>query len=161
MTTLPSCATVKTMVLLVAMFGLLRSVLAIHELALENVALCQQPRCPTEAPAPAQSPRCRQAVLDGIGELVAAVAGGVVPPEGGDRHRVAPDGFPPVLAMAHAQRRATACRCRHSSARPKLATDNPSWGAPRIHGGLLKLGKLVAQSTVAKYMPLAESGMSR
>ena len=29
---------------------------------------------------------------------------------------------------------------------------NPFWGAPRIHGELLKLGFDVAQSTVAKYM---------
>jgi transposase InsO family protein len=29
---------------------------------------------------------------------------------------------------------------------------NPLWGAPRIHGELLKLGFEVAQSTVAKYM---------
>jgi len=30
---------------------------------------------------------------------------------------------------------------------------NPLWGAPRIHGELLKLGIEVAQSTVAKYLP--------
>jgi hypothetical protein len=30
--------------------------------------------------------------------------------------------------------------------------ENPLWGAPRIHGELLKLGFEVAQSTVAKYM---------
>jgi transposase InsO family protein len=30
---------------------------------------------------------------------------------------------------------------------------NPLWGAPRIHGELLKLGIAVAQSTVAKYLP--------
>ena len=30
--------------------------------------------------------------------------------------------------------------------------ENPLWGAPRIHGELLKLGLQVAQSTVAKYM---------
>ena len=29
--------------------------------------------------------------------------------------------------------------------------DNPLWGAPRIHGELLKLGFEVAQSSVAKY----------
>src|SRR5580692_4325102 len=29
---------------------------------------------------------------------------------------------------------------------------NPLWGAPRIHGELLKLGIAVAQSTVAKYL---------
>jgi transposase InsO family protein len=32
------------------------------------------------------------------------------------------------------------------------AADTPLWGAPRIHGELLKLGFEVAQSTVAKYM---------
>jgi hypothetical protein len=33
-----------------------------------------------------------------------------------------------------------------------ISRDNPLWGAPRIHGELLKLGIDVAQSTVAKYM---------
>jgi hypothetical protein len=34
-----------------------------------------------------------------------------------------------------------------------ISCDNPLWGAPRIHGELLKLGIGIAQSTVAKYMP--------
>jgi transposase InsO family protein len=34
----------------------------------------------------------------------------------------------------------------------RMSIDNPLWGAPRIHGELLKLGFEVAQSTVAKYM---------
>ena len=33
-----------------------------------------------------------------------------------------------------------------------MSIENPLWGAPRIHGELLKLGLEVAQSTVAKYM---------
>ena len=33
-----------------------------------------------------------------------------------------------------------------------MSVDNPLWGAPRIHGELLKLGFEVAQSSVAKYM---------
>jgi NAD(P)-dependent dehydrogenase (short-subunit alcohol dehydrogenase family) len=33
-----------------------------------------------------------------------------------------------------------------------MSTENQLWGAPRIHGELLKLGFSVAQSTVAKYM---------
>jgi putative transposase len=48
--------------------------------------------------------------------------------------------------------------------RPLIATDirvlirtmadaNSRWGAPRIHGELLKLGIAVSQATVAKYMP--------
>ena len=50
-----------------------------------------------------------------------------------------------------------------SQGRPKVSAElrsligemnqaNPLWGAPRIHGELLKLGFEVAQSTVAKYM---------
>jgi transposase InsO family protein len=52
---------------------------------------------------------------------------------------------------------------RNPGGRPKIAADlralirqmsieNWLWGAPRIHGELLKLGFAVAQSTVAKYM---------
>jgi transposase InsO family protein len=33
-----------------------------------------------------------------------------------------------------------------------MSTDNPLWGAPRIHGELLKLGIDVGQTSVAKYM---------
>lgn len=54
-------------------------------------------------------------------------------------------------------------RSRSRVGRPKASTEvralirhmsqaNPLWGAPRIHGELLKLGFDVAQSTVAKYM---------
>jgi len=50
-----------------------------------------------------------------------------------------------------------------ASARPKILADirlliremsvaNPVWGAPRIHGELLKLGIDVGQTTVAKYV---------
>src|SRR5665213_1469894 len=34
----------------------------------------------------------------------------------------------------------------------RMSIENPFWGAPRIHGELLKLGFDVAQSSVAKYM---------
>src|SRR5438034_2545731 len=54
-------------------------------------------------------------------------------------------------------------KSRSLGGRPKIETDlcslirrmsieNPLWGAPRIHGELLKLGFEVAQSSVAKYM---------
>lgn len=33
-----------------------------------------------------------------------------------------------------------------------MSTENQLWGAPRIHGELLKIGFEVAQSSVAKYM---------
>jgi hypothetical protein len=34
----------------------------------------------------------------------------------------------------------------------RMSMDNPLWGAPCIHGELLKLGFEIAQSSVAKYM---------
>ena len=34
----------------------------------------------------------------------------------------------------------------------KMCRENPSWGAPRIHGELLKLGINVGESSVSKYM---------
>jgi putative transposase len=34
----------------------------------------------------------------------------------------------------------------------RMCRENPSWGAPRIHGELLKLGIKIAESSVSKYM---------
>ena len=34
----------------------------------------------------------------------------------------------------------------------RMGKENPLWGAPRIHGELLKLGFEIAESTVSKYM---------
>jgi transposase InsO family protein len=42
----------------------------------------------------------------------------------------------------------------------RMNEENPLWGAPRIHGELLKLGIAVAQSTVAKYMAKRRPGGS-
>jgi transposase InsO family protein len=36
----------------------------------------------------------------------------------------------------------------------RMARENPTWGAPRIHGELLKLGFEVGEATVSRYMPL-------
>src|ERR1700720_853878 len=60
-------------------------------------------------------------------------------------------------------RRYWRCTSRNLGGRPQINADlralirqmnveNVLWGAPRIHGELLKLGFAVAQSTVAKYM---------
>lgn len=35
----------------------------------------------------------------------------------------------------------------------RMARENPLWGAPRIHGEMLKLGLDLAQGTVSRYMP--------
>src|SRR6516225_7744411 len=55
------------------------------------------------------------------------------------------------------------CKSRHPRGRPSLSREvidlirrislaNPCWGAPRIHGELLKLGFELSEATVAKYM---------
>src|ERR1700681_264916 len=55
-------------------------------------------------------------------------------------------------------------KSRHCGGRPtvpleirklirKMSIANPLWGAPRIHGELLKLGIVVSQATVGRYMP--------
>jgi putative transposase len=35
----------------------------------------------------------------------------------------------------------------------RMSKDNPLWGAPRIHGELLKLGIEISQATVGRWMP--------
>jgi hypothetical protein len=35
----------------------------------------------------------------------------------------------------------------------RMSLANPLWGAPRIHGELLKLGIEVSQATVGRYLP--------
>ena len=35
----------------------------------------------------------------------------------------------------------------------RMARENPTWGAPRIHGELRKLGFKVGEATVSRYMP--------
>jgi len=34
----------------------------------------------------------------------------------------------------------------------RLARENPDWGAPKVHGELLKLGFIVSERTVARYL---------
>jgi hypothetical protein len=64
------------------------------------------------------------------------------------------------------------CKSRSWGGRPRIPGEirrliremslaNRLWGAPRIHGELLKLGIEVAQSTVAKYMARSGRGRSR
>src|SRR5713101_4827132 len=70
---------------------------------------------------------------------------------------------PPVHWHRAGFRRYWRWKSRSLGGRPQIGTDlralirrmsveNPLWGAPRIHGELLKLGFEVAQSSVAKYM---------
>src|ERR1700675_702397 len=43
----------------------------------------------------------------------------------------------------------------------RMSIENPLWGAPRIHGELLKLGFELGQSSVAKYMVTRRRPQSR
>jgi len=63
-------------------------------------------------------------------------------------------------------------KSRRRGGRPKVSLDirnlirdmslaNPLWGAPRIHGELLKLGIAVGQTSVAKYMARRRGGPSQ
>jgi putative transposase len=63
----------------------------------------------------------------------------------------APSGLRPVLALALAIGRPSADREIRKLIR-EMNSANPLWGAPRIHGELLKLGIEISQATVAKYM---------
>jgi transposase InsO family protein len=42
-----------------------------------------------------------------------------------------------------------------------MARENATWGAPRIHGELLKLGYVVAERTVSRYMPRIRHGPTK
>src|SRR2546426_7492476 len=73
---------------------------------------------------------------------------------------------PETVVRWHRQgfRRYWAWKSRHRRGRPAIGTEvrdlirrmsraNPLWGAPRIHGQLLKLCLTRSQATVSKYMP--------
>jgi transposase InsO family protein len=63
-------------------------------------------------------------------------------------------------------------KSRHRGGRPRIdaeirtlirrmARENPTWGAPRIHGELLMLGFEVGEATVSHYMPLSRKPPSQ
>jgi hypothetical protein len=69
---------------------------------------------------------------------------------------------PETLVRWHGGRLFWKHRSRGKAGRPRvpvevrrlirqISIDNPLWGAPRIHGELLKLGIDVCQTTVANY----------
>jgi transposase InsO family protein len=136
------------------LFGTGRSCLRTHrELALENLALRQQ-----LAVWKARQPRPRLTQMDRIFWVLLSRLWTswrhslqVVRPE--------------TVVGWHRQgfRRYWAWKSRRRSGRPMVSTElrdlirrmsiaNPLWGAPRIHGELLKLGLMVSQATVSKYM---------
>ena len=70
-----------------------------------------------------------------------------------DPRAMAPSGLPPVLALEiPLPWRPAQIDADLRALIRRMSAGNPLWGAPRIHGELLKLGFEVAQSSVAKYM---------
>jgi len=132
----------------------LRSTVGTHrELALENLALRQQ-----LAVWKAREPRPRLTALDRIFWVVLAR---FWKSWRSSLHMVRPE----TVVGWHRQgfRRYWAWKSRRPGGRPAIGTElrelirrmsraNPLWGAPRIHGELLKLGLTVSQATVSKYM---------
>ena len=135
-------------------FGTLRSAIRTRrELALENLALRQQ-----VAVWKARQPRPRLSAMDRMFWVVLSTLWRswrqslqLVRPEtviGWHRQ-----GF--RCYWAWKSRRRPGRRAIHADVRDlirRMSYANPLWGAPRIHGELLKLGVTVSQATVSKYM---------
>jgi hypothetical protein len=122
-------------------------------LALENLALRQQ-----LAVWKARQPRPRLTAMDRIFWVVLSR---LWKSWRNSLHVVRPE----TVVGWHRQgfRRYWAWKSRRRRGRPAIRTElrdlirrisraNPLWGAPRIHGELLKLGLTVSQATVSKYM---------
>src|SRR2546425_2960270 len=136
------------------LFGTLRSSVRTHrELALENLALRQQ-----LAVWKARQPRPRLTEMDRIfwvllSRLWTSWRDSV--------HVVRPETV--VGWHRHGFRCYWAWKSRHRRGRPTIGTElrdlirqmsraNPLWGAPRIHGELLKLSLTVSQAPVSQYL---------
>jgi len=136
------------------LFGTLRSCVCTHrELALENLVLRQQ-----LAVWKARQPRPRLTEMDRIFWVLLSRLW----TSWRDSLQVV---RPETVVGWHRQgfRRYWAWKSRHRRGRSMISTElrdlirrmsyaNPLWGAPRIHGELLKLGVTVSQATVSKYM---------
>ncbi|MGH9384438.1 MAG: integrase core domain-containing protein [Vicinamibacterales bacterium] len=137
--------------LLLTLHGLARSRAALH---LEVLALRHQLQVlETVAAATGAAGESGPLAVGVFVALVDRLANRSRHRQAGDRHRVASPRLPLVLDMEKSP----------THGRPTVAADvralirtmsqsNPLWGAPRIHGELLKLGLDVCQATVAKYM---------
>src|SRR5213592_972349 len=136
------------------LLGTLRSTVRTHrELALENLALRQQ-----LAVWKARQPRPRLRAMDRIFWVVLSR---LWKSWRNSLRMVRPE----TVVGWHRQgfRRYWACNSRRRRGRPRIRAElrdlirrmsraNPLWGAPSIHGELLKLGLTISQATVSKYM---------
>src|SRR5437899_302976 len=136
------------------LIGTLRATVRTHrELALENLALRQQ-----LAVWKVSRPRPRLTAMDRIFWVILSR---LWKSWRSSLRMVRPE----TVVGWHRQgfRRYWARKSRRRRGRPEIAMElrelirrmsraNPLWGAPRIHGELLKLGLTVSQATVSKYM---------
>ena len=75
-----------------------------------------------------------------------------------DRRRLASRRVPLVLALPFAPPFwPTENHPRASPSDPVYGGGEPTWGAPRIHGELLKLGFEISESTVSRYLAQGDS----
>ena len=72
--------------------------------------------------------------------------------ETGDRRGLASRWFPPLLVLSRRRRGRPTITPELRDLIRSLAAENPTWGAPRIHGELLKLGFEISESTVSRYL---------
>jgi transposase InsO family protein len=70
-----------------------------------------------------------------------------------NRDRVASQGLPVLLALAIKSSWTAENDPEIRDLIRRMSTANPVWGAPRIHGELLKLGIEISQATVGRWMP--------
>src|SRR5258707_8137789 len=70
----------------------------------------------------------------------------------GNRQWLAPQGLPAVLDLESSSRptRAATVSKEVRQLIRKMSRENPLWGAPRIHGELLKLGIDIGETSVGK-----------
>jgi hypothetical protein len=75
--------------------------------------------------------------------------------ETGDRYRLASARIPPFLDLDFQAKatRSAANETRSQGFVRKMAEANPLWGAPGIHGELLKLGIEISERTISRLMP--------
>src|SRR2546422_4025141 len=105
---------------------------------------------PAAATADGYGPDLLGGAVKALEELTIFSAGGAAR----DRGAVAPSGLQALLGMEEST--PTGSARDWDGVRDligRMSRANPLWGAPRIHGELLKLGLTVSQATVSKYMP--------
>jgi putative transposase len=137
------------MSLLATLRGIVRSRAALH---LEVIALRHQVQMLQRSkPRRLRLASCGQVALGVVVTRLARLANGPRHREAGDRRRLAPPGISALLGLEKSSTRRTATHLvRGARTDSKDDPRESLWGAPRIHGELVKLGVQVSQSTAVR-----------